>query len=637
MKPEDRTKYVAHEADDAKKLVHDDYLRFAEEATARIIGANPDLIAQFAKQHDGDYATDYEGHGGTSHLTQALCPDVTTVPDLVFETKEKLVLAEAKSTLSEVTKKGFVNQIYGMLRLACSSRASRRYIILSVPFSAIGEAKYSVARAMRQLIAAEEVDAEHVEKLTRIVNGQNRRRVEGAGSMAISFDPAMLMDGEIGITYVSEIDGKALPSPTISRVSENMGSDKAVTRFAESGYVQNSYEDLGGTRYPVMQTILSIDDERLVFDPRNNRLLGSDRTPLSQEECFERLLSDGDVDFANREDAHQRRREILQGLSIHKALDVFLDADGSLVVVDGNSRMAAARYILAHAAAGSAAGFRDLKANVFSFNSGVSREEISAIKNARQHETKVDHDTIQDAFIIYEQKQAGWKTSSIRTYFGGRYGDPIINGSAETIRRLKEAGYGDEDIKAMYHSMWYLSNAGIKKPNFKGNAVSTQDWEAIARRLATEKRLVDSGSVQLSKSYLNASKFSKTVVQIMKATRKSDYKKQLMQNWLNGEDSLASPDSFIAALQDSQNKRTIREIQMERVKRIQRDLDALNAFLREVDFDDADMDVKQQTGMSMRDLKTMSEAVTEMNRKARTVNALNKVLGAHVRSGAAAA
>lgn len=617
---QDRTAYVAHESDDAKSLSHDDYLGFLEEATARIVGANPDTIANHATRNDGQYATDYQGFGGTSALSET----VTHNPDLVYDTSAFFVVGEAKSTLSECTKKSFVSQIYDYVKLACESDAERRYVVLSVPFCGLGETKLAVAKALRQLVAAQELDDESTHALSEILASQGASAAKGYGSMSLSYDPANLGKGEVCIAYCSEIDGKSVPAP------DGEEGDCGMPRFEDVGYESNSYEDLGSTRYPVMRTTVSIHDDRLRFDPLNNRLLGSERRPLTQEECYERLLSDGDIDSKNRSDAHQRRRDIINGLSIHQPVDLFLDDEGNLSVVDGNSRLSEALYVSEHAAEGTACGFARLKANVFSHESGITREQIDAIKNARQHEVKVDHDKIQDAFVIYDKfVHDHWDTERIRSYFGGLYSDRVIDGSIETIRRLKEEGLDDEHVKALYDSMWWLSNAGLGKTGAKASAVSNKDWKRISRRLVVEKGLVDSGAVDERKSYLSGSQFSKTVPIVMKATRKSDARKALLDRWIDGNEDLSSPEDFAAELKVTSKRRSVREQQMEYLKRIERDIDAVNAFLSTVVYEN-DEDIKAVSGLSPRDMRAMHSTISEVMKKANMLRAMNRALGEHV-------
>lgn len=608
--------YVAHESDDAKRLSHDDYIGFAEEATARIVGANPNTLSNHAKSHDGTYATDYDGNGSTAAMSES----VPSNPDLVYSTSDYFVGAEAKSSLSECMKKGFVSQIYDLIRLALASDARRRHVILSVPFSGLGEAKRSVTKAMRQLIATGEVGDDGKRILSELLKGRHVCHVSGAGSIALSFDPTLLGDGELCISYCSEVDGKELPSP------DGFGADASAQSFEATGYESNSYEDLGGRRYPVMQTTVSVHDDRLQFDSLNNRLIGSDRTPLTQAECYERLLSDGDVDSRNRDAAHQRRRDIVGGLSIHQPVDLFLDRNGNLTIVDGNSRVAEARYLVSHAADGSATGFLRLKAKVFSYETGITREEIDAIKNSRQHEKKVDYDKIQDAFVIYDKRtHHQWDTDRIRSYFGGLYSDRIIDGSVETIRRLKEAGYDDEHIKALYDPMWFLSNAGLGKMGARGYAVSNDDWQSIAKRLVIEKGRVDGGSVEVTKSYLSGSRFSVTVPAIMKATRKSDARKDILRRWLEDDESLSSPDEFIEALRQTTKKRSVREQKMEQIRRAEKEFDSLISFLSAIAYEDEE-DVKKEYDLSQRDLKAMHAALTELGKKANMLRVLNKEL-----------
>lgn len=628
MAAKERSTYVAHESDDAKRLSHDDYIRFAEELTARIVGANgPDTLADHAKRGDGEYATDYDGLGGTARLSEA----VPSNPDLVYRTRSHFVVSEAKSTLGECTRKGFVSQVYDLLRLAFASDARRRYVILSVPFSALGEAKHAAVRAMRQLHRAQELGAEQDAILAKLLESRNEGAIDGncsvcgVGSVALSFDPLKLGDGEVCVTYCSEIDGKAVPDP-YGHIQADEDS-----RFEDTGYRSNSYEDLGDTRYPIMRTTLSIHDDHLLFDTLNNRLLGSDRTELGQGVCYERLLADGDVDSRNRSDAHQRRRDILNGLSIHQPVDVFMDARGSLHVIDGNSRLAEARYIASHAAEGSALGFLRVKANIFSAETGITREQIDTIKNSRQHEVKVAHDKIQDAFVIYDKvTNSHWDVARVRAYFGGIYSDAIIDGSVETIKRLKAIPDLDDDaIKDLYDPMWYLSNAGLKKMGAKGYAVSNEDWRNIARRLMEERGRIDSGTVELSKSYLSGSRFAVTVPVIMKATRKSDARKSLVDRWIKGDESLSSPDAFVLELKAISKQRSVREQQMEYLKRIERDVDTVTAFLSTIVYEDDDS-IKEAVGLSQRDMRAMNSAITELMTKTNILRALNKQLGTHV-------
>lgn len=189
----------------------------------------------------------------------------------------------------------------------------------------------------------------------------------------------------VDVNIITEIDNRVLEAPA----GYNLGKDEPLRRDREV---------IGMRTYDVERGFLPIQE--LQYDPENIRILGLDEDSLSQDECERRLLADGDCTSDRR--AIERRWQMLGGY-IMKPLVCHRTEDGSVRVIDGNSRLALSKDIIRRTGndGRNAPGYLHLPVVVFPQD--ITPEVLNAHKNMEQHAVKLDHGQMRDAFEIYRQ------------------------------------------------------------------------------------------------------------------------------------------------------------------------------------------------------------------------------------------
>lgn len=525
----DGTEYVPYQVGD-EVLNHTDYLKLGEQEFLRSIGAKsvPDAETRL----DATITEDIDGNGMTRFH------DCASDPDVVCTTPTRICLVEAKPTVNEMRSLRAVEQVKNYLYTLATDDSGRDVtLVISTPYHAVGEANRTVARAKNAL-----------------ENGE-------MSSTGEAYSELMRGLSRVNVRIVSEITGKDIPAPEDFAIRQRVFGGKGLVNVPV----------IGGKTYEVPQRLVNIDSLR--FDCENNRLIGSEGTPLSQDECYRRLLDDADIEHKNVEKAYQRRREMLSALTVKNALDVFVDDDGNdtcPIVVDGNSRLAQARYITQEA--NSAPGYEYVLVNEYRKDKGFDYDLIAFAKNEKQHETKVDHDTVQDAFLIYRLWRADNSVSDIRRFFTGYYSDRIIEMSAQTILLLKENGIKDSDIRLLYFAANSLTRAAKFDPVRmipKGMRDAHElDMSLIIRRLLKEAEYVrNSKDGDVSDTYLASPCFKNSVIAALRMKNKPADVKKALKDWCLGT-GMEDPAQFEELVKDAkaQRTKTPREILLDNIE-----------------------------------------------------------------------
>lgn len=316
-------------------------------------------------------------------------------PDLTYASDHVVVLGEAKSNAPDLNNPHTDSQIVAYVNEMNEEYPShKKVLMLSAP--------YGIHGLLRQ-------------KLAKIDRMQGGRFFEG-----------------IDIELVSELTDKEVKEPE----GWSQMVDEAV-KSTDVVILDGKVERVDDMFIPV---------ENLVLDGRNSRLLGFDPNQmLSQEECYEKLLADGDS--KDRNDAVYRRIRMAEEGCIHTPIIVLDMGDGTYLVYDGNSRVSFARDIRSQAA--SAKGYRFIRAKVFPV--GTSRETLEAYKQKVQSDVILKHGMIQDAADIYRKHAMGMSDEEIADTFGKKYSVGIIRGSYRAIQWLIDLGVRDDERIAKFY------------------------------------------------------------------------------------------------------------------------------------------------------------------------------------------
>ena len=326
------------------------------------------------------------------------------IPDLSYDSKHLVVRGDAKANLPDLASNHTVVQIIAYVEdMKENHPECRKVLMLSTPFCLQGIV-YQILNSIK--------------------------RIKGND----------FFDG-IDIELVCELTDKTLDAPSgWDRVVETYDCPRTnLVNLPNHGYTN------------VKETILPIDC--FEFDGKNARLLGYDPYEvLSQEECYERLLADGDT--RDKEKAVKRRVQLASGC-INEPLIVKQQANGKYRVYEGNSRLAVSRDILRQTA--SAEGYRMLKATVFPEETpdGV----LEAYKQYLQSQVRLEHGKIRDAADMYRKAESGMTYEEISETFGGAYSFELVENAVNTIRWMKELGMGDSMMDKLYNIAYHLRSS----------------------------------------------------------------------------------------------------------------------------------------------------------------------------------
>lgn len=466
--------------DTDKELTHDDYIGFGLKRFAQLM--NCDDIHDYYKNHvDSDNADLTYDEGDSNRIT---LDGFDSKPDFKYEDDNRMWIGEAKANIDDVNAKNKhndMNHLESQCRdylayLMKSSKIDKR-LIISCPFETSSVVRQHVNAAL----------------------------------------DACPHDG-IVVEYVYEFIGQVINSP--SGLNRN-----PVNQVAGHGQEQvfNRME-----HYDIMY----IDVDSLKYDESNTRFFGNRANILSQSGCEEILLSESYAKYASQKaktDNLIRKREFKQYGAINRPLKVnHVSADDSLIVIDGNSRLANARDILTHCK--SAEGYRILECHVFH---DLPEIDSDYLKEHEQHQAISQHGKEQIALKMYEYHKQGFNDDDIAVIFSSQtYKKEMIPIFIKSVEACIRAGFTYQEIGngTCYGTAYdVISNYRNKK--------LTKTKEEIADYVLKHPEF----------NMDNA----KLLYNLMKAVNAGVNQNKALNNFINGEYS--TPDELNDALETAKN------------------------------------------------------------------------------------
>lgn len=155
----------------------------------------------------------------------------------------------------------------------------------------------------------------------------------------------------------------------------------------------------------------------------------------------------------------------------------------------------------------------------------------------RRGRTLTQYDNLRSTFATLNTAQAHWNTESVKDYFGGAFGKPIVNG---TIVIAAVAGLTSEDVAQHCCGEVQLGKIAITTPVFPGDTL----WAASEiLETADAPSRPDAGLIRYAITALNQREqivcsFERTVL-VKRATHCADRDAQFEQNkFCSGEKSI---------------------------------------------------------------------------------------------------
>ena len=291
------------------------------------------------------------------------------------------------------------------------------------------------------------------------------------------------MPDDIEVLYISEYTGKTIPAP------EGWGD----IDFTEARQTFISSRKYGNV--PVTEKWVPV--ENLQFDPANSRLIGVEDELMTQEECKQKLLADGDC--ADTPDAFARRSQMLIG-SIREP--IWITSDGTVQV--GNSRTAFSKHAL-EITNHHAPGYEMVR--VYDFGD-ADPNMLYDLKQEEQSMTKLDQGAIHDAFDMWRRytKRNQSIDELYEEVYNRKYTKEIIQQAIESVEWMVANGYNqDSTAKEMYYASFALAGvqwatvnkkyeqAGITRNTLMSAAAKSPDprWRTMKAIKSLTKALQD--------------------------------------------------------------------------------------------------------------------------------------------------
>lgn len=347
-----------------------------------------------------------------------------TIPDASYVDDDIYIICEAKANRPDLINAHTISQIRHELSLLIGSDAAYKAFVFSTPFCFENIASDMLNEALK---------AYHADELE-----------------------------DIHIVWCCELSYHSLDA-----------DNGVVKRLSDTQYAN----DTMAMGWAAVERIVSIDD--IHFDEQNARIVRSDDEDhkihamhghSAQEECYQRLLHCGYND--RPKDEATRRCQMLDARTIVERPLCYRDADGHYIVFDGNSRVALARHIL-ELTHNHASGFR----NVMIYDLGllgkdITEQDVSLLKENKQHQQIVQHGFYQDALQIY----AEYDIQNIHDIaMSKQITDSFVDVAYESIKYMKELGWDDKRM----HDNYYNVSCFVKCGADASSSRRTATWKSF--------------------------------------------------------------------------------------------------------------------------------------------------------------
>lgn len=586
--------YVPYQLSNGEHLNHTDFIVLAEQ----------EILRTFDASNTSDLRTRLnisliEDRDSKNKTYIAGCK---SNPDIICEGANDYILVEAKSTPSEADAPRFKDQIRDYLMFLATIDSKRLKLIISVPYCAISLAERTIERAWETIV------------------GLATTNPDTHAPADLGAAKAMSRRADIEIRVISEITQKDIPAPR--------------------GY--NHMYEVYGTNEEEHPTTITVDNEthivsevfwpvdKLRFDEENIRFCRTDITTYkdNQDACWKALLNDaGDITASNRyheKNAVQRRREIITAGTIKNAAYAYVENDvDKPLLVDGNSRVAHARYICQEAH--SAKGYERVLVILFKKSDGFTYEKITRAKIEKQHETTLEHGIIQDAISMWRMENIEKKSrEDIYDIYQSIYENSrIVDQSIETITLLRKNNVDDEGIAALYNACWYLTPSSKFRDTMLTDAGKRKGitMEAIIGRLKAEQGSIKRNGKDTNGTYLAGPQFKKSIKTALKNANRPAELTELLAQWVKG-DAANTPDEFVAEMnrinaeaakrrKESYGQRIIQSLKMIQgtLESIQMKCDAINAMQNMPE--DASTNVPKLTKSERKTIEALLQSLRE--------------------------
>lgn len=219
-----------------------------------------------------------------------------------------------------------------------------------------------------------------------------------------------------------------------------------------------------------------VDIKKLHYDKDNTRFKSCVKTGhvLTDDDCYRLLITERTMAPKDSTQAIIRKNRFLVDGSITEELTGYIDDNGEIVVVDGNSRLANANYIVDNA--NSAPAYRKVIINVYD---GNDRMALEWIKNNKQNPPVLQHGSYQIGLTIIDYiDNKHLSADYIRRNIMSQYRNvTLVEDIANTTRLLNNLNNVSDSLKErMYDCTYNISKSSFKfSNNLENRGISQQD------------------------------------------------------------------------------------------------------------------------------------------------------------------
>lgn len=416
--------------DTDKEFTHDDYIGFGLKRFAQLM--NCDDINQYCKKHADDGAEVKWDEGASNCITLA---GVSSKPDFTYEDNERLWIGEAKANLKDVNKHNangyhLETQLVDYLTFMSHQNKKDKRIIVSCPFD------------------ASSIVMQHIDSAFNECRENNIK-----------------LDGIKTELVYQTVD-------SIIKPPENFES------MVPGTVIGHGSEMIFGRMVPYDIVCMSTMDPDLLYNAFNTRLFGFS-SELTQDDCHHNLLSESYAANASNGDKlinHSRKDAFMRYGMITKPLDVNMKSEHDNIVIDGNSRLANARDILAHSKA--AKGYETVTCRVFH---NLSDDESDYLKEHEQHQQISPHPDSRIALKMWEyKKEKHMSFKRIHEIYDYIQKPEFIPIYVDSVDACFQSGYSKQDVSecSCYYTAYNVVSA------YKNNKLSQPRQNIVNRVLA---------------------------------------------------------------------------------------------------------------------------------------------------------